>query len=245
MTHCHGQNRNVHAKYIVILNATKAATKAKIYGWTNSRERVQHIQKKPHTRCTLNLYIKWGCFSGCRVRMSWMFGTGGYKFFETGVGGCVYFLHVWMWSRYSVKRMKNGQEYCSVLRVQFSMNQKQLSWLLFHTLPSARKWDFFFFQIFFAGKVFAEWNQMRYFFPYRMLKCWRFGADSLETRKLSFGDSRGGLPYICPSPKALLDPLLYWIITACKILSPLLSNLPRLVCSLAWSDSTNHHCSLK
>lgn len=46
MTHCHGQNRNVHAKYIVILNATKAATKAKIYRWTNSRERVQHIQKK-------------------------------------------------------------------------------------------------------------------------------------------------------------------------------------------------------
>lgn len=58
--------------------------------------------------------------------------------------------------------MKNGQEYCSVLRVQFSMNQKQLSWLLFHVLPSARKWDFF--SYFFAGKVFAEWNQMRYFF---------------------------------------------------------------------------------
>lgn len=42
-----------------------------------------------------------------------------------------------------MKRMKNGQEYCSVLRVQFSMNQKQLSWLPFHVLPSARKWDFF------------------------------------------------------------------------------------------------------
>lgn len=37
------------------------------------------------------------------------------------------------------KRMNNGQEHCSVLRVQFSMNQKQLSWLIFHTLPSARK----------------------------------------------------------------------------------------------------------
>lgn len=90
-----------------------------------------------------------------------------------------------------MRRMKNAQEYCSVLlRVQFSMNQKQLSWLLFHVLPSARKWDFFSsFQIyFFAGKVFTEWNQMRYFFPKRMLKCWKLGADSLEIeeRKLTF-----------------------------------------------------------
>lgn len=53
-----------------------------------------------------------------------------------------------------MKRMKNGQEYCSVLRVQFSMNQKQLSWLPFHMLQSARKWDFFssFFHIFLQVK---------------------------------------------------------------------------------------------
>lgn len=102
----------------------------------------------------------------------------------------------------------------------------------------------FFFRVF-AGKAFAEWNQMRYFFPYRMLKCWRFwGRLAGNRRKLSFGDSRGGLP-CCPSPKALADPLLDWIMTACKILSPLLSNLPRLVYSLACSDSTNHHSSQK
>lgn len=83
-----------------------------------------------------------------------------------------------------MKRMKNGREYCSVLRVQFSMNQKQLSWLLFPSLLSARKWDFFFFfKYFFAGKVLAEWNQMRYFFPFQMLKCSKFEADSLETEE--------------------------------------------------------------
>lgn len=30
--------------------------------------------------------------------------TGGFKFFESVVGGCVYFLCVWMWSRYSLKK---------------------------------------------------------------------------------------------------------------------------------------------
>lgn len=68
----------------------------------------------------------------------------------------------------------------------------------------------------------------------KVLEVW--GRLAGNRRKLSFGDSRGGLPYICPSPKPLLDPLLHWIMTACKILSPLLSNLPPtgLQSSLKW-----------
>lgn len=127
---------------------------------------------------------------------------------------CIRLLYVRTWSRCSVKRMKNGQEYCSVLRVQFSMNQKQLSWLPFHVLPSARKWDFF--HIFLQVKSLQNGIKWGIFFPHRMLKCWKFGADSLETEESwVFGDSRGGLPYICPSPK---NP--FW--TPCRIESWLL-----------------------
>lgn len=49
MTHCHGQNRNVHAKYIVILNATKAATKAKIYRWIVGKGYNTSKKKNTHT----------------------------------------------------------------------------------------------------------------------------------------------------------------------------------------------------
>lgn len=83
---------------------------------------------------------------------------------------------------------KNGQEYDSVLRVQFSMNQRQLSWLLFHRLLSARKWDFFIYLFIFTGKVLAERNQMRYFFPspnVNVLHVW--GMLSGNRRKLNTG----------------------------------------------------------
>ena len=97
--------------------------------------------------------------------------------------------------------MKNGQEYCSVLRVQFSMNQKQLSWLLLHILLSARKWEFF--SYFFAGKVLAERNQMRYFFPSQMLKCWTFRFGPLETEESLILETAGGVL----QPQTLSGPL--------------------------------------
>lgn len=192
---------------------TGAATKTRIYytfGWTNNGERVQHIHQIggviwTYTQIELLFFFflsGWMC-------MSWMLKTGWYKLCETRLGGCVYFLHVWMWSRYSVKRMKNGQEYCSMLRVQFSMNQKQLSWLLFHTLLSARKWDFFFF-----CKNFLQVKSLQNGIKWgifslsnvKALEVW--GRLAGKRRKVDFVDSRGGLPYICPSTKPLLDPLL-------------------------------------
>lgn len=148
---------------------TVAATKARIYdiiGWANTGNGYNTSKN----RCwTLNLYMKWECFSGCRVCISWIFGTGGYTFFETV---CLSVCVCELWSRCSVKRMKNGQEYFSVLRVQFSMNQKQLSWLPFHILPSARKCDFF--HIFLQVKSLQNGIKWGIF---SLLKCWKFGAD--------------------------------------------------------------------
>lgn len=133
-----------------------------------------------------------------------LFGTWVYKFFGTWVGGCVYFLCVRMWSRYSVKRMKNGQEYCSVLRVQFSMNQKQLSWLLFHMLPSARKWDFF--SEFLQVKPLQNGIKWGIFFP---IECWSvggFGADSLETEESWVLETAGGSTMLS-QPQSPCGPL--------------------------------------
>lgn len=82
------------------------------------------------------------------------------------------------------------------------------------------------FFIFLVGKVFAERNQMRYFFPTKCLSVGSLGRLTGRRRKLKFGRQQGGPPYICPSPKPFLDTLLNWIMTACKIQSPLLNNLP-------------------
>lgn len=123
-------------------STTKAGTAtpswARIYditGWVNAGNGYNASKN----RCwTLNLSMKLGCFSESSIRQ-----LGPHSLKTGWVGGCGYILYVSVWTRGSVKRMKNRQEYCSVLRVQFSMNQKQLSWLPFHALLSARKWDFF------------------------------------------------------------------------------------------------------
>lgn len=127
-------------------------------------------------------------------------------------------------NRCSVKRMKNEQEYCSVLKVQFTMNQKQLSWLLFHMLLSARKC----FSFFNFLQVKLEQNGIKWgiFFPTKCKSVGRLGQTCWKQKKADFGDSRGGLPYICLSPKPPVDLLLNWIMTACKKLSLLLSYLP-------------------
>lgn len=144
--------------------------------------------------------------------MSWLLRTGGYKFFETRVGGwvCIWpVLYVWMWSKCSVKRMKNGQEYCSVLRVQFSMNQKQLSWLPFHMLLSARKWDFFYIYIFSQVKSLQNGIKWGIFsLPnVKVLEVW--GRLAGNRRKLSFGDSKGVCHIFVPAPNPFWTPC--WI----------------------------------
>lgn len=107
-----------------------------------------------------------------------------------------------------MKRMKNGQEYCSVLRVQFSMNQKQLSWLLFNTLPSARKWDFFFFfQIFFAGKVFCRMESNEVFFSLSNVKVLEVWGRLAGNKKAEFWRQQGGSAIYLSQPQSPSGPL--------------------------------------
>lgn len=188
---------------------TKAGTvAARIYditGWTNAEKGHNKSKNRGNSESMHEMRVfRWT--QSVYELVPW--NMKGYTFSETAVGGCVYVLYAWMWSRCSVKGMKNGQEYCSVLRVQFSMNQKQLSWLGFHTLLSARKWDFF--SHFLQVKSLQNGIKWGIFFP--PTKCSSvWGRLTGNRRKLNFGDSRG----VCHIFVSALNP--YW--TPCWIKS--------------------------
>lgn len=118
---------------------------------------------------------------GVSPRMSWKFGTGGCVFFESGAGGCV---HVWAWSRYSARdgwKTDRNTALCWECNLAWIKSSFPGSCSTRCRLPGN---GIFFFSLspplsfplalvvfkFSAGKVFAERNQMRYFFPIECLK---------------------------------------------------------------------------